>query len=141
MENKERKEDIMMFSASHCPDGRKARTMNEPNKKLSVRAFVALMIGFCGIGLPVTGVLIHLNEFSPVLAAGHAWHSSHNVLGVLFVVFSVWHIVLNRRPLWNYIRSKALCVPSVSREFVLACIIFASLLVVFVGHEFLAYGH
>jgi hypothetical protein len=81
--------------------------MNEPNKKLNVRAFGALMIGFCGVGLPVTGVVNHLNEFSPVLVEGHAWHSSHNVLGVLFLVFSFWHIVLNRRPLWNYIRSKA----------------------------------
>ena len=114
--------------------------MNEPKKKLNVRAFVALMIGFCGVGLPVTGVVNHLNEFSLFSVAGHAWHSSHNVLGVLFVVFSIWHIVINRRPLWNYIRSKASGVPSVSREFVLAGIIVASLLVVFVGHEFLAHG-
>jgi hypothetical protein len=114
--------------------------MDEPKKKLNVRAFVALMIGFCGVGLPVTGVVNHLNEFSLFSVARHAWHSSHNVLGAIFVVFSIWHIVLNRRPLWNYIRSKASFVPSVSREFVLASIIFASLLVVFVGHEFLAHG-
>jgi hypothetical protein len=111
--------------------------MNESDKKLNVRAFVALMIGFCGVGLPVTGVINHNNEFSLVSVKSHVWHSSHNVLGVLFVVFSIWHIVLNRRPLWNYIRSKA---SGVSREFVFAGIIVASLLVVFVGHEFFAHG-
>lgn len=95
--------------------------MNEPNKKLNVRTFVALMIGFCGIGLPVTGVVNHLNEFSPVSVEGHAWHSSHNVLGVLFVVFSIWHIVLNRRPLWNYIRARLRASrPSVASLFSLA---------------------
>ncbi len=71
------------FRPAHCPRRRKERTMNEPNKKLNVRAFVALMIGFCVVGLPVTGVVNHLNEFSPVSVEGHAWHSSHNVLGVL----------------------------------------------------------
>jgi hypothetical protein len=40
--------------------------MNEPNKKLNVRAFVALVIDFCGVGLPVTDVVNHLNEFSRV---------------------------------------------------------------------------
>jgi hypothetical protein len=114
--------------------------MNEPRKRLNVRAFVALMLGFCGVGLPVTGLVNHFKEFSPVSAEGHAWHSSHNVLGVLFIVFSIWHIVLNRRPLWNHLRSRTSRVLSVSRELALAGLIVASALFMFVGHEFIAHG-
>jgi len=115
--------------------------MNEPKKRLSIRAFVAIGIGLCGIGLPVTGLVNHFREFSPVTVEGHAWHSSHNVLGVLFVLFTIWHVVLNRRPLWNYLRSKTSRVPSISRELALACFIVASALFVFVAHEFIAHGH
>jgi uncharacterized membrane protein YbhN (UPF0104 family) len=107
--------------------------MNESKKRLNVRALVALLLGFCGVGLPVTGLVNHFKEFSPVSAEGHAWHSSHNVLGVLLVVFSIWHIVLNRRLLWNHLRSKTSRVPYVSRELALAGIIVASVLFVLEG--------
>ena len=40
--------------------------MNEPKKRLNVRAFVAIGIGLCGMGLPVTGLVNHFREFSPV---------------------------------------------------------------------------
>ena len=114
--------------------------MNEPKKRINVRAFVAIGIGLCGMGLPVTGLVNHFRELSPVTVAAHAWHSAHNVLGVLFVFFSVWHIVLNRRPMWDYLRSKTSRVPSISRELALAGVIVASVLFVFVAHEFIAHG-
>jgi len=90
-------------------------------------------IGLCGMGLPVTGLVNHFRELSPVTVAAHAWHSAHNVLGVLFVFFSVWHIVLNRRPLWNYLRSKTSRVLSISRELVLAWVVVVSVLLMFVA--------
>ena len=114
--------------------------MHESKKRLNVRAFVAITIGLCGMGLPVTGLVNHFRELSPVTVAAHAWHSAHNVLGVLFVLFSIWHIVLNRRPMWDYLRSKTSRVPSISRELALAGVIVASVLFVFVAHEFIAHG-
>ena len=114
--------------------------MLERKNKLNVRAFVAIGSGICGLGLPVTGLVNHFGEFSPLTVEGHAWHSSHNVLGVLFVLFSTWHIVLNRRPLWNYLKSKTSRVPSLSRELAFAGVIVASILFVFIAHEFIAHG-
>ncbi|MCE5307645.1 MAG: DUF4405 domain-containing protein [Acidobacteriales bacterium] len=110
------------------------------SKKLSVRAFVATMMGFSGLGLPITGLANHVYGFSPLSVERHAWMSAHNVLGLLFVLSSIWHIVLNRRPLWNYMRSTAAGISSVSREAVLAGLIVACALFVFVGHAFLAGG-
>ncbi len=105
-------------------------------RKLNTRAFVVLMIGFSGVGLPVTGVANHILGFSPMSIARHAWMAAHNILGLLFLAFSIWHIVLNRRALWNYMRYSAGRIPAVSREVTLAGIVVALALLVFVGHAF-----
>jgi amino acid permease len=114
--------------------------MNEPGRRLRVRAFVAIVLAFSGVGLPLTGLVNHFRESLPVSAEDHAWQGSHAVLGILFVAFSVWHIVLNRRPLWNHIRSRTSRFPSVSRELALAGIVVASILFLIVGQEFVAHG-
>ena len=62
--------------------------------------------------------------------------SAHNALGVLFAVFSIWHIVLNRRAVWNHLRSTASRIPAMSREAMLAGGVVAITLLVFVGHAF-----
>ena len=108
--------------------------------KFNARAFVALMVAFSGLGLPVTGLANHVYGFSPLSAARHAWMSAHNILGLLFVVFSIWHIVLNRRALWNHLRSTAARIPSVSREAVVAGVLVAIVLLLFAGHAFHAGG-
>ena len=106
-------------------------------RKLNTRAFVVLMIGFSGVGLPVTGVANHIYGFSPMSIERHAWMSAHNILGLMFVAFSIWHIVLNRRALWNHMRNSNGRIPAVSREATLAGIVVALALLVFVGHAFL----
>lgn len=112
--------------------------MDKTIKKLNVRAFVALMIFFTGLGLPVTGLANHLYQFTPLTVARHAWMSAHNTLAILFVIFSTWHVLLNRRPLWNHVKGIAVHGPSVSREAVLAGVILVLSLFLFVGHAFLA---
>jgi hypothetical protein len=109
--------------------------MDKMTRGLNVRAFVTLMIAFSGFGLPVTGIANHIYGFVPLTVARHAWMSAHNSLGLLFVAFSIWHIVLNRRALWNHLRSAAR-VPAVSREAVLAGALVALALLLFVGHAF-----
>ena len=110
--------------------------MDRPARKFNTRAFVALMIAFSGLGLPVTGIANHIYGFLPLSVARHAWMSAHNILGLLFVVFSIWHIVLNRRTLRNHIKGVVARIPLVSREGILAVVSVAVLLLLFVGHAF-----
>ncbi len=111
--------------------------MASTNKKFNVRAFVAVIIGLSGLGLLVTGVANHVYGFSPLSVQRHAWMSAHNTLGLLFVAFSICHVVLNRRPLWNYVNDAALRAPSISREAIVAGLVVACALGAFVGHAFL----
>ena len=109
-------------------------------KRLNPRAFTAMMMVFSGVGLPVTGIVNHAYGFAPLSVERHAWMSAHNALGLLFVVFTVWHVVLNRRALWGHVRRTADQVPMVSPEAILAGSVVIVVLVLFVGHAFHA-GH
>ena len=109
-------------------------TAKQSTKKLNPRAFAALMIGLSGLGLPVTGLVTHVYAFSPLSVARHAWMSAHNALGVLFVAFSIWHIVLNRRALLNHVRSAASQIPAIRRELVVAAAVVTLTLLLSVGH-------
>ena len=105
-------------------------------KRLNPRAFTAMMMVFSGLGLPVTGIVNHAYGLAPLTVERHAWMSAHNVLGVLFAVFSIWHIVLNRRAVWNHLRTTASRIPAVSREAMVAGAVVATTLLLFVGHAF-----
>lgn len=110
--------------------------MDQISRKFNTRAFVALGMVFAGLGLPVTGVVNHLYGLAPMTVTRHAWMSAHNILGLLFVVFAIWHVVLNRRALWSHLRSGAARVPAFSREVALAGSVVGLLLLLFVGHAF-----
>lgn len=105
-------------------------------KQFKPRAFTAMMMVFNGIGLPVTGIANHVYGFAPLSVERHAWMSAHNALGVLFAAFSIWHIVLNRRALWNHAKRAASSIPAISRETMLAGGVVAITLLLFVGHAF-----
>jgi hypothetical protein len=111
-------------------------TMNKTDKKFNTRAFVTLMICFSGLGLPITGYANHLYGFSQLTMARHAWMSAHNVLGIFFTIFVVWHVVLNRRALLAYLKNFAASTPFLSRESLLAIVILAMALFLFIGHAF-----
>jgi hypothetical protein len=110
--------------------------MEKTIPKFNTRAFVALMIAFSCLGLPITGVANHVYGFSALTVARHAWMSAHNILGLLFIIFSIWHIVLNRRALLNYIRGVAARIPFLSREAALAGAVVTLALFIFLGHAF-----
>lgn len=114
--------------------------MSKTAAKFNTRAFVGLMIALTGLGLPATGIANHIFGFSPMSVERHVWMSAHNVLALLFSAFCVWHVVLNRRALWNHLRNAASRIPPVSREAVLAGALVAAMLALFVGHAFHA-GH
>lgn len=107
-------------------------------EKLNHRALVTSLIVFSGLGLPITGIVNHFYGFSMLTVERHAWMAAHNVLGLLFAVFSVWHVVLNRRAIRKYLAINLKRVPTVSREAIFAGSFVAFALLVFVGHAFYA---
>ena len=70
------------------------------------RAFVATGALLFGLTLPVTGLVDHVVRDHEGAAAVGRWSVAHIALSVLFVVFCVWHVVLNRRALARYLRAK-----------------------------------
>jgi hypothetical protein len=118
----------------------KEALMEKSRRKFNGRAFTSLMVALCGLGLPVTGIFNHVHGFDPLTVGRHAWMSAHNALGVLFVVFSVWHVVLNRRPLWNHLRSTAARLPALSREALVAGAVVATAVAAVVAHALHAGG-
>ncbi len=88
---------------------------NIPARRWNPRAFVSLVIALCAAGLPVTGLANHALQLE-MTRERHAWMSAHNSLGVVFVVFVAWHLILNRRALVAYLRGAATGLPGVAHE-------------------------
>jgi hypothetical protein len=107
-------------------------------KPFNTRAFVALAAAVSGLGLPLTGYANHLFQFSPLSVQRHAWMAAHNLLAGLFLVFVIWHVLLNRRALLRHAEGLAGSIALPSREAVLAGLLVASVLVLFVRHAFVA---
>ena len=95
------------------------------------RRFVAVAAALSGLALPVTGLADH-----PAVAAGDpaSWAIVHTSLGTMFVVFAVWHCVLNRRALVRYVRSAIGSRALVGREAVVAATLVGLVLAVTVLH-------
>jgi hypothetical protein len=100
-----------------------------PGEKMNPRAFAAIMAGLSGLTLPLTGLALHHHTHHPGAQGYHGLFHAHVFLGVLFVVFSVWHLVLNRRSLIRYFRDAA-GASRTSREFRLAAAIVGGILLV-----------
>jgi uncharacterized membrane protein YidH (DUF202 family) len=85
----------------------------------NMRSFVATTTLLSGLPLLLTGLPLMDDGARRVSAEPVGWAIAHTVLGVVFVVFCTWHIVLNRRAQWRYLRivhSKGRGVSHPSRE-------------------------
>lgn len=78
--------------------------MDNSKKSFNKRAFVSAAMTASLLMLPFSGYMNHYYQFDLLTTARHFWMSVHNVAAILFVVFSVIHIVFNRRVLLNYVR-------------------------------------
>ncbi len=103
-------------------------------RRFSARAFAAILMTISCVLLPVSGFYNHLYAFSPMTAERHGWMFGHNVLGLLFVGSALWHLSLNRRSLWKYLRSASIGVSIVSREALAACALIVLLALLSVRH-------
>lgn len=110
--------------------------MDNQKKRFNSRAFATLTIALSGVGLPITGIVNHVYDFSHMTVARHAWMTAHNVLGLIFLVFSIWHATINHRALWNYLKGAAARVPRFSSEAAVACAVTTLILLLTVGHAF-----
>ena len=105
-------------------------------KLFNWRRFVILTATVTGLGLPITGLANHLHQMEPIVSfSRHAWMSAHTILGILFMVATVSHAILNRRILLNYVRGHA-ARPGIGREAFGAVVLVAVMLFVVVGHAF-----
>lgn len=111
--------------------------METTGRKFNVRAFVTLMIVSTCLVLPVTGIANHFYGFSPPTTARHVWMTAHNMSGLIFTVFLVWHVVLNRRVLWGQVKILAARNAFGGRELLIAGAVMAVALLI-VSHAFLA---
>ncbi len=101
-------------------------------RSFNYRAFVALIVAITGCALPLTAMLGHGHHS----ASSHALIGAHGALGLLFVIFAIWHVVLNRRALLNYTRTLTGRLPVVSREALAAVAVVAGSLSLWLGHAF-----
>lgn len=74
-------------------------------KPFDARTFTVLGAVLSGLSLPFTGIANHIRQFEPLTRQRHAVMSAHWALGLLFLFFVAWHILLNRRALARHFRS------------------------------------
>ncbi len=107
-------------------------------KPFNYRAFWSLLAAVTVAGLPWTGIENHLHQLDTLTVERHAWMAAHNILATLFVIAVVAHLVMNYRPLLRYARGLVGRVLPLSREAIVALVLTAGLLLLFVGHAQLA---
>jgi len=112
-------------------------TSNE-KRPLDARAVVSVAAALAALGLPFTGYANHILQTAPMTAGRHAWMAAHFGLGLLFMIFGAWHAVLNRRALVRHIGRIAHQVPCVRREALVAAVVVAAGMFLFVGHALVA---
>jgi hypothetical protein len=96
------------------------------------------------VGLPIFGISLHFLSLATYYSQGalfpltHAVMAAHNVLGITFLVSASWHVISNRRALVRYIQSKQARYPMFSKELGTAAVLVTVLVVLALGHAFIA---
>ncbi len=107
-------------------------------KPFNTRAFWSLLAALTLLGLPWSGIELHLHQADPPSVERHAWMAAHWTLAALFTIAVIVHAVLNLRALARYARGLAARIVPVSREALTAVALTGALLLVGVGHTVLA---
>lgn len=107
-------------------------TINKFNK----RTFFSIGMLVSGIGLPISGLFNHYLAFGPLSVERHFWMSVHNISGILFTIFTISHIIMNRRAIVKHIHS--LKGVLINKEALAAVAVVFFITVLFASHAFLA---
>jgi hypothetical protein len=103
-------------------------------RRLNKRALMALIALFSGIGLPVSGLATHMLHEGSTGSARHFWIVAHEVLGMIFVFGTTWHVILNRKVLAGHLKGSTGRFGLPSREAFWAVVVVAVLFVLVVSH-------
>lgn len=98
------------------------------------RAFISVGMFISGIGLPLSGIMNHYLAFDSMTTERHAWMSAHNILGIFFILFAVFHIIYNWKGLIKYIKNSVEAF--ISKEAVTALSVVLFFLVLVILHTF-----
>ncbi len=83
--------------------------------KFKFRAFTALIIFWSFILETITGIVLyivppgriaHWTNWKLWGLTKEDWGALHTIFGYIFLIFAVWHIIYNGKPILNYIRIK-----------------------------------
>ncbi len=104
-------------------------------KQFNKRAFVTVAMCAGALLLPISGIMNHTLQCEPWSTARHFWMAIHNMSALLFSIFLLWHVMLNRKALGRYLRSLPARIPT--KEALLGSAIVLGFVGVFSLHAFL----
>jgi succinate dehydrogenase/fumarate reductase cytochrome b subunit len=103
----------------------------ETQKKFNKRAFTSVGMFMSIIGLPFSGYMNHLLGFDTISTERHIWMSVHNILGIFFLFFSTWHIILNWKSLKTYLKKASNIFISKETVYAVSLVLFFLMLAIF----------
>jgi hypothetical protein len=104
----------------------KDATMNKlQSRPLNPRVLLALTMLGSFIFLPSFGLALHLSTNAPFQPTQHLLMTFHNLAGIIFMISLILHLVLNWRPLWNYLKMAVGKVGMYRKEMVVATLLLA----------------
>jgi hypothetical protein len=103
------------------------------------RALTALVSLISGAGLPFTGLAVHMLKSDSAAGTLHACTVAHEILGLVFTVSTVWHVILNRKALARHIRHCPGRASRMSREVVWAVVLVGAMLLAGLSHTLFAH--
>jgi hypothetical protein len=122
-------------SFSRNPNGLAVVSMDKKQKTgMRGRAIASLFMFFSFILMIPSGILLHVFARGPFDTRLHILMTIHDVCSIIFVVSGTAHLILNRKSVLSYMRSKTAEYRTFSRELILVALIFAALLTVALLH-------
>ena len=106
----------------------------ENMRTFKTRAFISLSLAFSSLAVLISGLVLYVAphgrdaywvNWTFWSLNKEQWLAWHIILGFAFLIFAVWHIVLNFKPLWSYLTGNAM--PGGGWELVSAFALFALL--------------
>lgn len=94
------------------------------------RALISVLVALCFLMLAATGIVLFISppgrvanwtNWSILGLRKSEWGGIHIWFGLLFLVVSVWHLVLNWRPMLNYFKNRRRRSFGLRREWLVAC--------------------
>jgi hypothetical protein len=104
------------------------------NKTWNKRALVSAFMLVSFVCLPFTGFMLHAASNMGNGSSKHMWMSVHNVLGIIFCISCMWHLVFNFRGLKKFVQAGT---ESFLRELIIATCLIAIFVSLAASHAFL----